>query len=187
MLSPDSGVRQQRGSSLIEVLITMLLLSFAMLAMANLHATSMRYVKMSEFRGIATGLAMDLADRMRANRPRLADPTAIPPQAADANYYNFTTAYSSSAAVVAVPGCAVAAVCTRTEMAAIDLAELRNAAIRDLPGGFIRVEHNAANTRLAMVWIMWLDPEGANDASSLLPCPFVATPQPQCVAMRVSM
>ena len=142
---------------------------------------------MSEFRGVATGLALDMADRMRANRPRLLDITVVPPQAADPAYYNFTTAYSSTAAIVAVPACANVNACTRTETAAIDIAEVRNAAIRSLPGGFVRIQQTAANTRIADVWIIWQDPEGSNDASTLLPCPFTATPQPQCVTMRVAL
>ena len=176
MLKPPARMRMQRGSSLLEVLITMLLLSFAMLAMANLHATSIRYVKMSEFRGIATGLAFDLADRMRAN----------PPLATDPLYYTSTPVYNSNAAITAVPACANVNQCARTEMAGIDLIEVRNAAIQALPGGNIRVEHDAANRLVVNVWVIWLDPEG-NDASTLMPCPFVANPQPQCLAMRVAL
>lgn len=173
MLKPPAGMRLQQGASLLEVLITMLLLSFAMLAMANLHATAIKYVKMSEFRGIATGLAFELTDRMRAN--------AVTP----ANYV-FTTAYSATAAVQAVPVCANVNLCQPAEMAAIDLMEVRNATINSLPGGFLRVAQDAANPRVLNVWILWLDPDGG-DASTLLPCPIVAAPQPQCLAMRVAL
>jgi len=163
--------RDQAGATLIEVLVTMLLLSFAMLAMANMHAMSLKYVKMAEFRGIATGLALDLADRMRAN---------------SGGGYTFTTTYDANGAATTVPTCSNAALCTPAEIAAIDLAEVRNAARLILPGGGVRIEVDAANPTVRNLWIIWLDPEGT-DASTLLPCPFTATPQPQCLAMRVAL
>lgn len=165
--------RSQSGATLIEVLITMLLLSFAMLAMANMHAMSLKYVKMAEFRGIATGLALDLADRMRAN-------------SGGAGGYVFNSAYDSNAGAVAVPTCANPAICTPSEIAGIDLAEVRNTARLVLPGGGVRIAQDAANPGVLNLWIIWLDPDG-NDASTLLPCPFAATPQPQCLAMRVAL
>lgn len=165
------GFRTQSGATLLEVLITMLLLAFAMLAMANMHAMSLKYVKMAEFRGIATGLAVDLADRMRAN---------------SGGGYIFTTAYDANGAATTIPTCSNAALCTPAEIAAIDLAEVRNAARLILPGGGVRIEQDAANPTVRNLWIIWLDPDG-NDATTLLPCPFTTTPQPQCLAMRVAL
>lgn len=173
MLRLSSRLRPQLGTSLIEVLVAVLLLSFAMLAMANLHATSLKYVKMSEFRGIATALAFEMSDRMRAN-------------SSAAGQYVFTTAYTSTAAVVATPTCANALQCSPAEMAQIDLAEMRTAIVNALPGGFLRITRDAANPSVMNVWVIWLDPDG-NDATTLLPCPFTATPQPQCLAMRVAL
>lgn len=173
MLSLHPLPKAQRGVSLIEVLITILLLSFGMLAMANMHAMSLKYVKMAQFKGIATELAMDLSDRMRAN-------------AGGAVSYVYTTAYSSNPTAVAVPPCANVAQCTPAELAAADLAEMRNTLLRALPGGGLRIVQDAANPTVMNVWMIWLDPDGS-DASTFLPCPFSASPQPQCLAVRVAL
>ena len=164
----------QRGASLIEVLVTMLLLSFAMLAMANMHAMSLKYVKMAEFRGIATELALDMSDRMRANG------TAGPN-----NNYTYTAAYSSTPSAVTVPACANAARCLPAEMAAIDLAEIRNTARLSLPGGGLRIERDATTTSIMNLWIIWQDPDGPN--ISTCPAAISTSASVQCVAMRVGL
>jgi len=166
--------RAQQGASLIEVLITVLLLSFAMLAMANMHAMSLKYVKMAEFRGIATELALDLSDRMRANG-----------SAARANNYNYTIAYSSPPGAATVPSCTDANECTPAEIAAIDVAELRNTARLALPAGSLRIQRDAANVSIVNLWIIWTDPDGANLATC--PAAISSSSSVQCVAMRVAL
>ncbi len=64
---------KQRGASLIEVLISILLAAIGLLALAGSNVASIRYSKMSQYRGTATVLAADLAERMRANQAGLAD------------------------------------------------------------------------------------------------------------------
>ena len=61
------GAPAQRGASLIEVMVAIVVLSIGMLSMAWQHAVALKYDKMSQFRGIATQLASELADRIRAN------------------------------------------------------------------------------------------------------------------------
>ena len=56
------------GVSLIEVLVALLVVSLGILAMSGLLTNSTRYGKTSEFRAVATLLANDIADRMRANK-----------------------------------------------------------------------------------------------------------------------
>ena len=53
---------------LIEVLVSMLISALAVLALASVHAASMRYSKMSQHRALATHLALDIGERMRANK-----------------------------------------------------------------------------------------------------------------------
>lgn len=173
-------LRASRGTGLLEVLIAVLLLSGGVLAMSLLHANSFKYTKMAQFRGVATQLAFELADRMRANA-----------RGATTGAYTLTAAYSSTAPAVTVPACADAAACTTAEMAAIDLAEMRNALRLALPGGGLRVTQDAAESNVINVWVIWLDPEAyGNDANSLvnvLPCPFASTPAPQCLPMRIAL
>lgn len=59
---------RQRGFSLLEVLIALVVLSTGMLGVAALYVESLRSGQTALFRTQATNLAADLADRIRANR-----------------------------------------------------------------------------------------------------------------------
>ena len=59
----------QRGATLIEVLVSILLMALGVLAMAAMQVNAVQYGKTSEFRTVASLLANDLSDRMRANSP----------------------------------------------------------------------------------------------------------------------
>lgn len=56
------------GFTMIEVLVTVLVLSIGLLGLAGLQATSLRNNHSAYLRSQATVLAYDIADRMRANR-----------------------------------------------------------------------------------------------------------------------
>jgi type IV pilus assembly protein PilV len=61
-------VRQaERGASLVEVLVSILVISFGILAMAAVQSNSVRFQKTSEYRATANLLTSEMADRMRAN------------------------------------------------------------------------------------------------------------------------
>ncbi len=63
--------RSQRGFSLVEVLIALIIMSVGMLGIASLYVQSMQAGRTSLFRHSAVTLAGDVADRIRAN------PTAV--------------------------------------------------------------------------------------------------------------
>jgi type IV pilus assembly protein PilV len=60
--------RYQSGLSLIEVLITVVLVSIGLLGLAGLQLTSVQNSNSSGERFVATTLAQDIIERMRANR-----------------------------------------------------------------------------------------------------------------------
>ena len=62
------GFNRQRGFMLIEVLITVIVVSLGLLGLAGLQATGLRHNTSSYLRSQATFLAYDMADRIRANR-----------------------------------------------------------------------------------------------------------------------
>jgi len=178
-----------RGASLLEVLVAILILSFGMLAMAGLHSVAFKYGKMSQFRGVATQLAADLADRMRAN----------PEGAVDGNYV-FTEVYDASPDEVEPPACGEDVACAdAAAMAASDLAEVRRVIQMALPGGWLHVTQDPGVPPRTMytVWILWQDPDalgGAADggtASLAGQCPAAAVaganPVPQCMPVRVAL
>ncbi|WP_296809826.1 type IV pilus modification protein PilV [Thiocapsa sp.] len=60
--------RTARGVGLIEVLITMVVLSVGLLGLAALQASALKLAHQADIRSQATFLAYEMADRMRANR-----------------------------------------------------------------------------------------------------------------------
>jgi type IV pilus assembly protein PilV len=61
-------MQQEKGFSLIEVLVTMVIISFGLLGIAGVIVNSMKNNQSSYARTQASVLANDIIDRMRANR-----------------------------------------------------------------------------------------------------------------------
>lgn len=168
----------QRGASLIEVLVAVVVLSVGMLSMAWQHSVALRYDKISQFRGIATQLSSELADRIRAN------------VGASAGYV-YTQPYEPGLVAVAPSDC-TAQVCDGNEMAAFDLAEFRNAARLSLPDGSLVVVQDPADPNALTIWMLWRDPDALDTATATASlaagCPALIgapSPMPQCMPLRV--
>lgn len=65
--------RHASGFSLIEVLITLVVLAVGLLGLAMLQTMNLRYTKSAEQRTRAVNLASELLDTIRANRSQAAD------------------------------------------------------------------------------------------------------------------
>src|SRR2546423_5603213 len=59
---------RQSGVSMIEVLVTILIFAFGMLALSGLQARALSFSQSSLYRSQATALTDDIIDRMRADR-----------------------------------------------------------------------------------------------------------------------
>lgn len=70
--------RRQGGVTLIEVLITLLVLAVGLLGVAALQGFSLQASQVSYYRTQATNLAYELADHARANRSQVAASGSIP-------------------------------------------------------------------------------------------------------------
>lgn len=176
----------QRGVSLIEMLVAVLLLSFGMLAMAGLHASSLRLGKMAQFRSVAQQLGDDYADRMRAAL------TAVPQgnRAVQAGPYIFNAGYDGNGAIPVAPACPAGG-CTVAQLAAWDLWRWRTVARNSLPGGSLFVQQEVAGTGVFDIWVLWMDPQapGANETAGER-CPGVpanANPAPRCLLVRAAL
>lgn len=189
------GYRRPRGVSLIEVLVAMLVVSLGVLAVAGLLATASRYGKTSEYRAVATLLASDIVDRIRANKPAL-DPLAVP--AGDVAAYNMVAEYSTWATKPAdFEGCLVADNCTPAEIALQDISEWGQTVFNSLPGGAAYVELSADPQAMptADVWIAWVDPDASADEATATvdgkqECPpgfQDGEPAPRCAYFRVGL
>ncbi|WKB52418.1 type IV pilus modification protein PilV [Eleftheria terrae] len=143
--------KRQQGVSLIEILVSILIMSFGVLALAALIGNASRYNKTTEFRSIATLLAADIGDRMRAN-----------PAGAMADQYNLKNDYAELDEAPEVPDCADPANCTPAEIADRDMAEWRGNLFRLLPGGNAYVDRDSASNAVN-VWIAWKDPGSSSD------------------------
>lgn len=73
MNSLGTSRQQQRGFTLVEILIALVVLSIGLLGLAALQLMSLRSNHGSAMRSQATFLAYDIVDRMRANRSAALD------------------------------------------------------------------------------------------------------------------
>ena len=67
LIHQNRALRRQRGFSLVEVLIALVIMSVGMLGIAGLYVHSMQAGRTSMLRHHAVTLAGDVADRIRAN------------------------------------------------------------------------------------------------------------------------
>lgn len=61
------GFKWQAGAGMVEVMVAVVIVAFALLGMAGLQASSLRYQKTAHVRGLAAQYTSDIADRIRAN------------------------------------------------------------------------------------------------------------------------
>lgn len=64
---PSARVSGQRGFTLLEILVAIVVLSIGLLGLAGLQVVSLTNNQTAHYRSIATQQAYDMADRMRAN------------------------------------------------------------------------------------------------------------------------
>lgn len=67
MMQGMRRVRLQRGITLLEVLVALVVLSIGLIGLAGLQSTSLRMNNSAYMRSQATALAYDMADRVRSN------------------------------------------------------------------------------------------------------------------------
>jgi type IV pilus assembly protein PilV len=127
-------VQRIGGFSLLEVLVSLLVLSIGLLGLASLQANAMKYNHSAALRSQATALAYDIADRMRANRQR-------------ALAGDYVIGFDDEP--------------VGTALAATDLSEWRQATADLLPSGRGAIE---LDERVARILIRWDDHRGAEPA-----------------------
>jgi type IV pilus assembly protein PilV len=66
-------ISTQSGFTLLEVVISVLVLAIGLLGLASLQAVGLQFNQSSQFRTQATNLAYEMADRMRSNRQAARD------------------------------------------------------------------------------------------------------------------
>ncbi len=146
-----SARRRQRGLTLIEVLVSMLVMALGLLGMAALQTTTLRYQLGSSERASIGVLLSDFSERVRAN---VGASTSGP----SANYLRSGSSYTwsdlSAANPPTVPDCETVA-CTGDQLATYDMAQWLTSVRARLPQGSAIVS-GSAGSGLAVTFV-WFD------------------------------
>jgi len=136
--NPARFMPSQRGLSLVEVLVTLLTVSLALLGTVGLQAYSLRLNQGAQFRIQAVLLVADMVERLEANRVGAVSGSYLHP-------------VDSSKNCVAQP-------CAHAELAAYDLAQWRSAVFAALPQATAQVTRpEAGSPNTYTIRIGWVD------------------------------
>ena len=96
----------QQGFALIEVLTTILVVSFGLIGLAGMGVVGLKNNHMSYYRSIATQQAYDMSDRMRAN---LGDTTGgVKGTSSSTNYNSISGPGTNQSCITTAAGCSYA-------------------------------------------------------------------------------
>ncbi|NOX76093.1 MAG: type IV pilus modification protein PilV [Gammaproteobacteria bacterium] len=147
-VTATSPLQHQRGFTLMEVLVSMIVLSIGLLGLAGLQLNSLKNSNSSYERSQANLLASEIIDRIRANRVGLA--------AGDYDdLYSSSTDGTSVSNPVADPGC-ITVGCTTAELAQYDAFLWQENLKTALPFGRGRVVGNGLGSVFSIT-ILWDD------------------------------
>lgn len=134
-------MRNQKGFSLLEILVTLVILSFGLLGIAGIIVNSLKSNQSSYSRTQASWLANDIIDRMRANRST-AEVVPSP----------YSLAMSASAP-------------TDASIPSVDLKDWRDALASALPSGAGSVAVDATSSNVTVV-VQWDNSHAVGGASN---------------------
>jgi type IV pilus assembly protein PilV len=191
---PTLQTQSQAGSSLLEVLVAILLVSVGLLGIAGLSGATFGYNKTAQIRLVGLALVNDYADRARVNI-----------YGYDRGGYNLTLAATAptgtpSYAPDALTNTDAGAQAAADNVATFDRQDFLNAVASRLPGGdAVVVSTPSGNARDMDVWLLWIEPQAGSAASitgSLFNaaqgnCPATLTPaeaaQYSCMYFKVDL
>lgn len=178
---PTSSWHYQHGATLIEVLVSILLLSFGLLSLGALMGYATQAPKLSSYRAAAANLANNYIERIRAN-----------PNGFTTGSYSIAMTFDATYGEVSPVNCGFPN-CDAAGIATMDTTAIHSLARRELPaGGYLMTcDGTCTLSTPANLWIIWLEPEsvgGLNAAASDL-CPSEVTstytnPAPRCLYVR---
>lgn len=154
---PGGHSHRQSGFSLIEVLVSILLISVGLLGIAGLSGATFGYNKVSQLRLTGISLVNDFADRARVNvfgfdqlgySIALSAAPANTPVAVSSNNLNLDPSIPANATVLAA------------DLAAADVDQFLRAVSARLPQGrAVVVSRPTVTTRDMDVWLLWQEPQ----------------------------
>jgi len=146
-LSFNSRLNSQ-GFTLVEILVTVIVLSIGLLGLAGLQLNGLRSNHSAYLRSQATLLTLDIADRMRANRT-----------SAVSGNYDIDIGDVPAAATCTGTG----ANCAPSTLAGADLSQWKNHLSDSLPQGDGAIARVALGAKtLVTITVQWDDSKGQN-------------------------
>jgi type IV pilus assembly protein PilV len=189
MMNSHHKLRPQAGATLIEVLVSILMISIGILALSAALSRTGQMPKIAGYRATAVNLASGYIERMRANAEGFGNGAYDQPSSYDGsqNPQSFDSSKHCS-----YPDC------NMNSIAAMDFADMKIATRAELPAGGTFMSRDSQNGVLSGVdgnlWIVWLEPMiTASLSPSLVDhCPSEVTdnfsdPQPRCLYMRFKL
>jgi type IV pilus assembly protein PilV len=128
--SKSRGIGIHRGFSMVEVLVSVLILAFGILSMGGLQLASLRSNQNSGKGAIAATLAKDYSEMMRSNQTVSNNTSTV----ANVNPYLFDTSLGSSFTATPVVDCTTT-VCTPAQIATMHVADWAQRVVAQLPSG----------------------------------------------------
>ncbi len=144
----------QRGVSLIEALVALLVLALGIMGMAGIQTRTLVESRTTNSRALAVQLTDDLLDRMQANSAIRINPPATSP---------YLAAWGAQAAA---PVDCYTAVCTGAQLAAFDLVQWKASLARVLPSGDARVFQSNTDNAQFGVLIGWTETQAKNQGEA---------------------
>lgn len=184
--------RIQRGATLIEVLVTMLIVAIGLLGAAGMQLTSTRYQQTASMRSQAITEAQFLLEKIRANaQATLAVAPPLPERA-----YLAPDAYANAAVVPADPACGLAAqpACTSAQASVKDIRDWK-LSLQRLPGGRgsifpVTDAGGAIDPAARLVFVMWREKQQNEADDNAAPvdatCPAPRVGGVRCLGMVVT-
>lgn len=158
---PAHARRGHRGVTLVEVLVSMVIMALGLVSLAALQNFTLRYQLGSVHRAQLSGLLSDYAERVRSNLAQ------APGQVADSPYVKLASGgwddQRSEPAAAAV-SCSGNTSCTDLQLANFDMAQWLQRVRRELPRGSAMVQGDAVQG--LTVTFMWSDKEHVTSSTS---------------------
>lgn len=174
--------RFESGATLVEVLVSVLILSFGMLSLSGMMAFTVQMPKLSGYRATAANIAASHIERIRANRAGFAN-----------GDYATTSSYDGSFSPLAPLPCLYPN-CTLSSLAIMDDAATKQWARSALPAGGVLTSCSpepCTPDSVGNIWIVWQEPKARAwlDPASSDSCPPSVTagsvnPRPRCLYAR---
>jgi type IV pilus assembly protein PilV len=154
MLKQPPSIQEQRGITLVESLVSLVVLALGVLGLIGFQLQTLKDTKDSVGRSRAIVSIQDIAERIRINPSAT---TLVP------NPYNVGFGPAPGAA----QNC-TANVCTVQQLAAWDLVRWKANATAALPGGRVAIQPSPTDPRQYAVMVCWLENTGDSAAAAAI-------------------